>query len=380
MTVSYSHGHKSRYECRGHVLRHDGKVCQGMNGKQLDQCVGEELLRVVEPGALDLAIQAIADVRRERERLEKNWKQNLERAKYESTIAERAYRAVDPENRLVARTLEQQWEAALRQERTATEEYERFRSEPTGSLTKSEVGKIQSLAVNLPKIWNSPTTTNIDRQEVARCLIEKVIVSVPNKDENVRFNIVWVGGHKTEHTFRRAVFSYESLEHYEEILEIVVSGRKNGLTNSQVAKQLNDKGFRPPAERSPKFTRALVSQMTYRLGLAPPRRADLLGQNEFWLREFGQSLGVKPHRVRYWIKKNYINWRQLPGGQYVVWADSEELQRLEKLCNWPSRKPAPENLTRTKTRPRDEKFPAENPKMTKRREFYKQKKRSEKLK
>lgn len=368
MSTRYSTGHKPRYECTGHVLRHDKNRCPGVNGPGLDERVAKELLRVVEPGSLELAMQAVNDVQKERERIEQNWQQNLERARYETTTAERAYRAVDPENRLVARTLEQQWESALRQERAVTEEYERFNSETLGILSGVEVEKIRSLALNLPKLWTASTTTNVDKQEVARCLIERVVVSVPRKDENVRFRIVWVGGHGTEHEFRRSVFSYKRLEHYEEIHKIVVAGRERGFNSAKIADQLNQKGLRPPAERSAKFTRSLVAQLIYRLGLAPPRRADLLGSNESWLREFGQSLKVAPHRVRYWIQKGYINWRRLPGGQYVVWADTEERKRLEQLRDWPPRRKAPGHLTVPKSRPEVQGVPPEGPAVENRRE------------
>ena len=368
MVSRYSKDHRPRYECHGHVLRYEKQTCCGVNAVGLDQVVADELLRVVEPGAIDLAVRAIDDLQQERDRLDRNWQQNLERACYESANAERCYRAVDPENRLVARTLEEQWESALRKERVVVEEYERFKYNGTGGLTEGEAEKIRALAANLPKLWNVPSTTNIDKQEVARSLIERVTIDVPNSDENVEFTITWVGGATTEHSFRRAVYSYHKLEHYEEIRDLIVNGRKRGLTNAQLADQLNERGFRPPAQRSPKFTRPLVTQLVSRLGIAAPRRSDLLSEDEWWLREFGEMLGTTASRVRYWVQNGYINWRRLPGGQYVVWADEEELSRLERLRDWPSSRPAPAHLTQPKLRLDVPERPAEDPAVTRKRE------------
>lgn len=337
-----------------------------------DRCGGT--VRIVQPAAIDLAVRAIDDLQQEHERLDRNWQQNLERARFESANAERCYRAVDPENRLVARTLEEQWESALRKERAVVEEYERFKRDAMGGLTENEIEKIRTLAANLPKLWNSPSTTNIDRQEVARSLIERVTVNVPHQDENVEFRITWVGGTTTEHHFRRAVQAYHNLEHYEEIRQLIVEGRKRGLTNAQLAEQLNQKGFRPPAERSRKFTRPLVAQLVTRLGVAAPRRSDLLGENEWWLREFGQMLGTTANRVRYWVQNDYIHWRRLPGGQYVVWADKEELARLKKLRDWPSSRPAPQDLTKRNVRSNIPVPPPEDPRLTRRRELERKKK------
>ena len=376
MVSRYNKDHRPRYECHGHRLRYEKQICCGVNAAGLDQVVADELLRVVEPGAIELAVRAIDNLQQEHERLDRNWQQNLERARYESANAERCYRAVDPENRLVARTLEEQWEAALRKERAVVEEYERFKCEGPDRLTEDEAEKIRALSTNLPELWNASSTTNIDKQEVARSLIERVTVAVPNSDENAKMTITWAGGATTEHTFRRPVFSYQKLEHYEEIREIVVNGRKRGFTNTQIADQLNEKGFRPPAERSPKFTRPLVAQLAYRLGITAPRRSDLLGEEEWWLREFGQMLGTTASRVRYWVQNGYINWRRLLGGQYVVWADEEELSRLKQLRDWPSSRPAPDDLTQPKLRADVAEPPVENPAVTKRRERLRKRKES----
>ena len=351
MTVRYNKDHKPRYECHGHVLRHEQRSCGGINASSLDKVVAHELLRVVEPGAIELAVRAVNDLQQERERLDRNWQQSLERARHEAATAERRYRSVDPGNRLVARTLERQWETALRKEQTVVEECDRFRRDSPAGLSDREVTKIRALATNLPEVWNASGTSAVDRQEVARCLIECVTVSSPRGDENVELAIAWVGGETTTHRIRRAVSSYSRLTHEQEIRNIVVSGRRAGLTNACIADQLNSLGLRPPAERSPRFTRQLVAQLAVRLGVAAPRRADLLGENEWWLREFATVVGATPNRIRYWIKHNYINWRRRPGGQYIVWADAHDMPRLEQLRDWPPSRPAPDNLTRPWSRP-----------------------------
>lgn len=351
MIVRYSKDHKIRYECHGHVLRNERPGCGGLTAQGLDQFIADEILRVIEPGSIELAVLTINDLQQERERLDRNWRQNLERASYESAKAERHYRAVDPENRLVARTLEQQWEAALRKERTVVEEYERFKRATPNSLTAREAERIRSLATNLPDLWHASGTSAIDRQEVARCLIERVTVSVPNKDENTDVTIAWAGGQTTDHHLRRPVMSYGQLKHFQEICDLIANGRKQGLNNEQMASQLNDRGLRPPAERSKKFTAPLLRQLVCRLGLAAPRRSDLLGAEEWWLREFAQMIGTTANRVRYWIRNNSINWRRLPGGQYVVWANKADRSRLEQLRDWPPSRPAPDHLKIPASRP-----------------------------
>ena len=97
----------------------------------MDELVAAEVLRALAPAALELSLQAAEDIGSERARLDRHWRQQLERARYEAAKAERQYRAVEPENRLVARTLEGRWEEALRELARIQDDYDRFtREEP----------------------------------------------------------------------------------------------------------------------------------------------------------------------------------------------------------------------------------------------------------
>src|SRR5438132_9418687 len=107
----------------------EGSTCCGLGAAALDDLVGQQVLRALEPAALELSLQAMQQVQQERQRLHSHWQQRLERARYEAQRAERQYQAVEPENRLVARTLEQRWEESLRTQRALQEQYERFQRE-----------------------------------------------------------------------------------------------------------------------------------------------------------------------------------------------------------------------------------------------------------
>jgi hypothetical protein len=101
----------------------EGSTCCGLGAAALDELVGQQILRALEPAALDLSLKALENVQHERQRLHHHWQQRLERAAHEAERAERQYHAVEPENRLVARSLEQQWEQALRTQQVVQEDY-----------------------------------------------------------------------------------------------------------------------------------------------------------------------------------------------------------------------------------------------------------------
>lgn len=138
--------------------------CYGMAARSLDELVSQQVLRALEPAAMELSLQARADVERERKQLEKHWRQRWQRARYDVELAERRYQAVDPANRLVAASLEKRWEGALEAERKRQEEYDRFVRATPLQLTDEEHARIMARTADMPALWHAPGATNADRK------------------------------------------------------------------------------------------------------------------------------------------------------------------------------------------------------------------------
>jgi len=126
LQVAYRARGAAYYSCQRHRQQGTEQICYGLQAAPVDELVAAQVLAAVEPAALEVSLQALQDIRKERERLEQHWRQQVERARYEAQRAERQYQAVEPENRLVARTLEARWEEALREQRRLEEDYDRF--------------------------------------------------------------------------------------------------------------------------------------------------------------------------------------------------------------------------------------------------------------
>lgn len=269
-------------------------------------------------------------MQRERDRLTKHRKQQLERARHEAHLAERQYRTVDPENRLVARTLEQRWEEALRKERQAEEEFDRFQREIPPRITPAEQALIRSLSSDIPALWQAAGTTAVDRKEIIRCLIDRVVVNVRGDTELVDVTIRWTGGFVSQHLIQRPVSSYQQLMAYDDIVERIVRWKQEGLTAAQMADRLNQEGFRPPG--CPKFAKSLVQRLFSRIGLSKPRcRREKLESDEWAICELARRLQVSTGRLRHWIRKGYVHCRKASGRYWVLWADQDELDRLREL-------------------------------------------------
>ena len=286
----------------------------------------------MEPAALDLSLSAVADIERERDRLHRHWAQQLERARYEVGRAERQYQACEPENRLVARTLEQRWEDALTRQRQLADEYDRFLRDQPLRLTATECGRIRALAADLPAVWVAPGTTPADRKEIVRLLVERVVVHVRRDSEYVTAAIHWRGEVVTEHEIVRPVLHYEQLRDYNRLMGRVAELRRAGHTADRIATALNAEGFRTPKVRGD-YSKELVRKLLARCGLAHDQAAvGPLARHEWWLPELARALRVPAGKLRAWAVRGWVQARRTAGlGLWIVWADGSERDRLRRL-------------------------------------------------
>jgi DNA invertase Pin-like site-specific DNA recombinase len=356
MGVVYSSKSRPRYHCGAHHQPGESWACRGITAAALDAAVADQVLQALTPAGIELSLTAAGDIERERARLDAHWKAELQRGGYEARLAERSYRAVDPENRLVARTLEQRWEEALRREQELREGYDRFRRESPRRLTPEELDRIRALAADIPSLWYAAETPAADRKEIIRALVERVTVSVAGDSESVLVHIRWMGGTFTEHPLRRPISHYERLADFPRIKRLVEAAVAAGQTSGEIAECLNREGFRPPSNPAGRFTPERARDLVYRLGLSPRRRpAEGLAADEWWLRDLADELGVGYGRFKEWVRRGYVHARRVGSRKHlVIWADADERERLRRLRDAfrPGQtSPYPAELTRPRARP-----------------------------
>ena len=187
------------YHCAGKdIVSGRGVYCLNVGGVQIDHAVVDAFLNALTPAALDATQLAIQQLEANHDAALKQWRLAAERARYEAERAERQYRAVEPENRLVARGLETEWDKRLRDLAAAEAELERREQQRPRMLSEEEKKKLFSLGSDLPKVWTAPTTTDRDRKELLRALLEEVIVSVNRDERRAHLTLRWQGGTLTE--------------------------------------------------------------------------------------------------------------------------------------------------------------------------------------
>jgi hypothetical protein len=349
-----------RYTCGRAMIDYGEPTCIGMNGEFLDQFVVEQIMKVLQPASLELSLAAEANLEKERARLDQQWRQRLERASYEAELASRQYAAVDPDNRLVARELERRWEESLREQQSIEDEYDRFRRESPIRLSDDGRSSIRQLASDIPSFWNQETTTAIARQEIVRCLLDRVIVDVEGDSEQVDVTLHWAGGFESRHRLVRPVSRYQQLSNYNELITRIDELRKWGNSFASIAESLNAEGFRPP-KRTSSFTGDMVGRLLGGRGLQGPRpqsmsETALLDDDEYWLTDFARHMQIPVSTIHKWQRVGWLHSRKVDvaGGRRAIWADASEQARLHSLRRFKRRWPHPhypEELTTPEPQP-----------------------------
>jgi DNA invertase Pin-like site-specific DNA recombinase len=333
MQASYHDNGLAQYACNRQYVEATEPRCYGLSAQVIDELVSQQVLRALEPAAVQLSLQAQADVEKERQRLDKHWQQRRKRARYEVELAERRYQAVDPANRLVASSLEARWEETLREERQVQEDYDRFLNDRPLTLTAEEQARIEALACDIPTLWNAAGTSNADRKEMIRCIVERVVVAVRCDSEYVDVTIQWAGGYESQHEIVRPVATYAQLRDFDRLMDRVVQLREAGHAAPQIAERLNAEGFYPP-KRSGQFTVPVIYQLLKRRALIGNERShdELLGENEWWLTDLARELEMSHMKLRDWANRGWLHSRKTPlQGRWILWADQEEVTRLREL-------------------------------------------------
>jgi DNA invertase Pin-like site-specific DNA recombinase len=344
MTVGYQRGAGGKlqpvYVCAREKSDYGGGQCQQLAGSCVDGYVTGLLLDALAPAALEVSLAAAEQAGTRRAQVDQIWRQRLERADFAADRARRQYQLAEPENRLVTRQLEKDWEATLAERQRLGEEYDRFTAARPRTLTDAERGQIRALAADIPAIWHAPTTTGADRKQLIRHLVEQVRAGVRGTSEKVDVHVVWAGGHCTTGQIIRPVACMTQLSYYPQLAQRAGELAGAGLALAQIAGHLNAEGFRPP-KRCQTFTASAVSDLLRAVGIARshiPARAHRppLAQHEWWLRDLAGHLAMPAITLDSWVRRGWATGYLHPAiKRIVVRADPAEVERLRILHQTP---------------------------------------------
>lgn len=242
MRVQYKANH--RYECHALRLKLGQPLCVSLHGPSIDEQVVLAFFEALRPAQLDILAALEADQQTEYDRQVRQWQERLKRAEYEAHLAQRQYNAVDPDNRLVAASLERRWEEALRRQQTTREAYQQFQQRPVQvTLTPQLQTQLQQLSEHLPALWAGGQMSLSHKKELLRTLIKAVILKRSAPD-TIEAKIVWVSGHYSVVTAQPPLNRQQHLSDYETLPARIKALWQQGHDDHQIAQKLSSEGFR----------------------------------------------------------------------------------------------------------------------------------------
>ena len=227
------------YVCFGRGRLFGAPSCQSVLGTQIDAAVAKLIVETITPMALELTLaieQEIAARAHEADRLRH---QHVERAQYEADHAKLRYMQVDAANRLVADSLEADWNVKLRALGEAQQQYQRQRAADRIAIDEQERKRILSLATDFPVVWSSTSTTHTQRKQMLALVIEDVTLI---KQEKVTAAVRFRGGATTTLTLPRPLTAQQIRATHDDVRR-EIDGLLDEYTNAQVAKILNERGL-----------------------------------------------------------------------------------------------------------------------------------------
>jgi DNA invertase Pin-like site-specific DNA recombinase len=320
MGVAYqgTGGKYLHYQCRVHhenSLRH---VCLSVTGKPVDRAVAARVVEAINRENIAKALEIAREVEKHHEEDEREWKLKIESSEYEAQRAFRQYNGVEPENRLVARTLERAWEEKLEEVERVKEEYAEWAATHPSPVKQSEHKQLVELLKDFEQVWEAPTTSQEERKVLLRILVQDVTLRRDGKE--IVVGIRWRSG-MTE-TLRLHNDNAPNAMMAPAVLERIRTLSTDHL-DSEIAKVLNAEGYRSTRHR--RFTAGVVRNLRQRSGIrkshagepgyyTPPQLAAMLGVSATTVITWCTKGKLKAQRqgkhATYWIK---LSTRELSG-------------------------------------------------------------------
>jgi DNA invertase Pin-like site-specific DNA recombinase len=330
MQVDYcGNSRRAIYQCRS-IMNAD--QCYVVPAKAVDDAVTRLFLETVKPPEIELGLAVVREAERQAGDIDRQWKLRLERAQYEARLCERRYKAVDPDNRVVARTLEREWNDKLK----AVEQLERQRDEVRHrekvEITPTDRARILDLSKDLTIVWHASTTTHADRKNLLRMLVSEVTVSrVDVPRPMTRVQVLWQTGAVSDFTIdRKTRFDGRATP---ERAVIFIEQSFATKSDQWIADQLNRRSLRTGAGLPWTLDGVRRVRLQHQWFRRPRKRREATAPNTAGLysaHAIAAQLGIKTQTVLGWVRSGILTpaERGSPGRPYRFQLDDAVLERL----------------------------------------------------
>ncbi len=298
------------YECTHSRADHIATPgCRSVKTAVVDELVARRLLQALAPKEIKLALAAADEVVDRHARSTRAVELRVERARYEAARAERAFHACEPENRLVARSLETRWEQKLRELAEAEAELAEH-NKPAPEPSREQ---LEALARELPKLWAADTTAQRDRKRLLRSMIADITITSKPTGRELQVGIRWRSGASEQHTIERPKARQEVIRTPAEAIDLTRRLAPTH-TNAQIAEQLNAAGLE--AGTGGPFKAEHVQWIRWRHKIPYP--ASYARDDEFTVAQIAARFSISDGTVYAWIETGKLAARRGPANRLYI--------------------------------------------------------------
>lgn len=306
MATSYPQHRHVQYHCCAAAFT--GRRCFSVSATEIDKAIEKLFLDAMQPDEIDLSLAVTLQAEQQAGELDKQWRLRLEQAQYGARLAQRRYMAVDPDNRVVARTLERDWEEQLRAVEQIEREFEDAKRQKKVALSSDDRRQILALARDLPAVWHSAATTQEERKNLLRmaiCDVALYPIDIPSRQ--TRLVVQWQGGAVTEVTVPR---HHPTTARTTPQAAVALISRRfhEGVRDQAIADELNALGVKTGMLKSWAVNAVRAVRHADGLNHTYKSRRPLDQRNDGLLSVHGVAaqLGVAPGMVRAWRAQGLI--------------------------------------------------------------------------
>ena len=305
LEVSYSgHSLTPRYRCTKAQAMYGTAICQSIGGQRIEQLVLDAVFAALAPAAIDATLRAMQQLTDTYQAQVRSAELELERARQTADRAQRQFDRCEPENRLVARTLEREWERALLDVSHAEQRLAAIRARRPQPLTEQEIAWCRHAGADLRAVFDAPSTTARDRKLLLRAMITDIVVTVEREHRRALLRIVWEGGAVTEHELtlpRPSGHAATDPDTLELVRRLAVD-----YPDPQIAGILARQGRRTGVGNPFTADRVRSLRAHHKIPSRTPRTPPPAGTDRVTVGQAARQLGVSTATVHRWLREGFI--------------------------------------------------------------------------
>ena len=292
--------------------------CQEVRALAVDAEVERLILAALMPDQIALAVAALGEIEEETRTMERQWSLKRERARFDAERARRQYDAVEPENRLVARSLERAWEERLRRADQVEQEYDAWCRDQAISISDSDRQKILALGEDLPRLWHAATTRPVDRKRIIRLVIKEVALDQKRRRGYVWIKVVWQTGAASEHWLQRRVQSYAQHADQDLLRQRIIELNCLQKMDGEIAAILNEEAVR--TAHGPPFSGDMIHILRKRWTIPTVKINGTSANPARWpdgsysVQGAAAAIGITTQVIFDWLRRGWLTGKQIAKG------------------------------------------------------------------